>query len=107
MVKGVSFFDVYDGDKKVFEGPGDMQIPEGAAKTYVVKAKGFKDKTITLDGKKKKLEIRMDAIVKPNPNPGSNTPKLDCSKKMVDGTNVACRKQFCAAHPDELECTLK
>jgi hypothetical protein len=107
VVKGVSFFDVYDGDKKVFEGPGDIQIPEGESKTYVIKAKNFKDKSITLDGKKKKLEIKMESLSRPNPNPGSNTPKLDCSQTLVNAKDAACRKQFCDKHPDELLCTMK
>jgi len=105
-VRGASFFDVYEGGTKVFEGPGDIQIPEGESKTFVIKAKGFKDKSITLDGKKKKLEIKLDPI-KTNTNQGSgstrppDSPKLDCSARIVDSSNSACKKQYCDKHPDD------
>ena len=100
-VKGGGFFDVFDGDVRVLEGPGDLQIPEGETRTVTIKAKGFKDKTVTLDTKKKRLQIRLDRIASGHVGDRPDPPKLDCSKRMVDPANAACKKQYCDLHPDD------
>jgi serine/threonine protein kinase len=102
-VRGVSFFDIYEGDKKVMEGPADIQIPEGESKTYVLKAKGFKDTKVTIDGKKKKLEVKMASVggVGPGSQKLPDPPRLDCSSRIVDPSNAVCKKQYCDKHPDD------
>jgi hypothetical protein len=103
-VKGVSFFDIYEGDKKVMEGPADIQIPEGESRTYVLKAKGFKDTKVRIDGKKKKLEVKMASVggVGPGSQKLPDPPRLDCSSRIVDPSNAACRKQYCDKNPGDL-----
>ena len=42
-------------------------VVPGAPRTVILKAKGYKDKTVVLDGTKKKLSVKLDRV------PGSST----------------------------------
>ncbi|HZJ63307.1 MAG TPA: protein kinase [Kofleriaceae bacterium] len=98
-------FDVYEDGKKVLDGPDTLEVPRGEKRTVVIKARGFKDKTIVVDGKKKKLQFSLERLatqgpgsghVPPPPPPGPN-----CSNAIVDPTSKACVAQYCAKHPDD------
>jgi hypothetical protein len=101
--KNVIAFEVYEAGKKLFDGPDDLMITPGTPRTVVIKARGFKDKKIVVDGKKKRLELRLDRIPGERPDP---PPTMNCSAKIIDPTSKACVEQYCAKHPDEVKCTL-
>jgi hypothetical protein len=111
LITNADVFEVWEGGKKVFDGPDNLPITKGTPRTVTLKSKGFKDKTITVDGKTRKLKTKLTRIpgqtgtTSTNTNTGgTNAGKMDCTKKIVDGSNAACRKQYCKAHPDVAIC---
>src|SRR4029079_13033214 len=44
-------FEVFENGTKLFDGPDNLEVPKGEKRTVVIKARGFKDKTIIVYGK--------------------------------------------------------
>jgi serine/threonine-protein kinase len=113
--KYLSSFEVWEDDKKLFDGPDNLSIPAGESRKITIKARGYKDKTFTVsaDAKGRKFELpkleRIPGQVTP-PGPGSGSgpkpPQVDpgCKNVVVDPSSIACRKQYCQFHPDDLRC---
>jgi serine/threonine protein kinase len=93
-------FTVWENGRQILVGPGNLKVTPGEKRTITLKAKGFKDKTITLDGKKTEVVTKLDKEKVDLPD----VPKLDCSKKVLDSKNAACRKQFCNHNPNNPTC---
>src|SRR5262249_27577971 len=51
MDKNGVAFEVYEGGKKVLDGPDNLDIVPGTPRTITIKSRGFKDKQITVDVK--------------------------------------------------------
>jgi serine/threonine-protein kinase len=105
-------FEVYENGAKLFDGPDNLEVPRGEKRTVVIKARGFKDKTIVVEGKKKKMQFSLQRIIQNDggsahvtvpPPPGPN-----CANAIVDPKSKACVAQYCAVHPeDEAKCGLE
>jgi hypothetical protein len=99
-------FEVYENGTKLFDGPDNLEVPKGEKRTVVIKARGFKDKTLVVEGKKKKVQFSLERIAVP-PGPGSGHGPLppptgpNCASAIVDPTSKACVAQYCAKHPDD------
>jgi serine/threonine-protein kinase len=73
----VAAFDIYENGSKILDGPSEITVPKGDTRTVVLKAKGFKDKTVTVEGivdKKdpdgvKRLTVALDRVPAPPVNP--------------------------------------
>ncbi len=63
-------FEVWEDDRKLFDGPDNLPVPVGESRKITIKARGFKDKTFTVasDIKGHKLEFKLDRA--PGPGPG-------------------------------------
>jgi len=111
----VAKFDVLEGGVPVLNGI--VAVRPGDTHTITVKAKGYKDKTITVDGKQGRVRVVLEPVKGNNPIPphqgsgasqhngsGDTThhppPGVDCSNTVVN-TTAACRKQYCDHHPDD------
>ena len=94
-------FTIWENGRQILVGPGNLKVFPGDRRTITLKAKGFKDKTITVDGKKEEVVTKLD---KDKPDGPPNPPKLDCSKAVLDVKNAACRKQFCSHNPNNPTC---
>jgi serine/threonine-protein kinase len=118
-------FEMWESGEKVGDGPDELPVPLGEAHTVVIKARGFKDKPVDIDGSKTRIEITLERVgggVKdPNPNGAGKDPILkdpygklpkdptvkdptphagnDCSKTLVNGNDAKCVRQYCATHP--------
>jgi tRNA A-37 threonylcarbamoyl transferase component Bud32 len=115
--KNVGAFEVYEDGKKVLDGPDNLEIPKGEKRAVVIKAKGYKEKTVTIDGTKKKVQFSLERLprnsvnpVNPvNPDQGSGhvspPPAINCTSTIVDPGNKACVSQYCAMHPKDDNCT--
>jgi uncharacterized cupredoxin-like copper-binding protein len=67
---------VYDGDTLVGDEPQNIELEEGKTKSLVLKATGYKDATVALDGKSPaKITVQMTKI------PGANLPSPVPTKK--------------------------
>jgi serine/threonine-protein kinase len=80
---GVLAFEVYEEGSKIFDGPGNITITPGSPRTVVIKARGFKDKTVTISGNSKKEAFRLDRdVVAPKGCTASSCPSgQTCDKK--------------------------
>jgi serine/threonine-protein kinase len=130
MTKNEVAFEVYEGGKKILDGPDNLDITPGTPRTIVVKSKGFKDKTITVDvkdghamctgagclGDKKKKKVtfsldRASVIIHDGSNgSGGHTvppPRIDCREVLKDPRDKECRAQYCARHEDDVRCGLE
>jgi serine/threonine-protein kinase len=108
FARNVGAFEVYENGAKVLDGPDNLEVAKGEKRTVVIKARGFKDKTVVVQGIKKKVQFSLDRIpsttttthVPPPPPP----PSLNCADALIDASNDACRRQFCAGHRDQPKC---
>jgi len=99
-------FEVWEDDRKLFDGPDNLPVVVGESRKITIKARGYKDKTFTVgaDAKGRKFEFKLERL--PGPGPGSARPPADpgCKSIVVDPSSAACRKQYCQFHPDDLRC---
>jgi hypothetical protein len=107
-VKNVAAFDVYEDGKKLFEGSDMLPVVAGTPRTIVIKARGYKDKKLVVDGRTSKIEVKLAALPGGRDNgSGSATPPppgVDCRNVVVDPKSKACRKQYCGVHPTDVRC---
>jgi hypothetical protein len=113
--RNVMAFQVYENGEKVLDGPDALLVGKGEKRTVVIKAAGFRDKTLVVDSTKKKVQFALSRIPGPGPGPGSGSghtvitpppPGPDCSFKILDPKSKACVEQYCAKHPEEDKCHL-
>ena len=105
FARNVGAFEVYENGAKVLDGPDNLEVHKGEKRTVVIKAKGFKDKTVVVEGIKKKVQFSLDRIPSTTPTPHPPPPpSLNCADALIDAGNDACRKQFCAGHRDQPKC---
>ena len=107
FARNVSSFEVYENGAKVLDGPDNLEVPKGQKRTVVIKARGFKDKTVVVEGNKKKVQFSLDRVPvvhDPRDPTHSPPPAMNCSNSLVDSGNQECVKQYCAKHPDEPKC---
>jgi len=116
-------FDVLENGTKLFEGPDSLEITPGAPRTVVLHANGLKDKTLVIDGKEKKIDVRLERLtVLPPPCTATSCPagqsckdgkckttvvippRLDCSSAIKDPKSKQCVAQYCAGHKDNPIC---
>jgi hypothetical protein len=99
-------FKVFENGTKVLDGPDMLEVRKGEKRTVVIKAKGFKDKTVVVVGTKKRVLFSLERIPVnggsgsahiPLPPPGPN-----CSNEIVEPANHGCVAQYCARHPDDV-----
>ncbi len=121
LVANSAVFEVYEGDKKIIDGPDSVEIIEGTPRKFTIKANGFKDKSVVVDGKQKRFTIKLTKAPKQSSggtkqNTGGNTqstggntpppPRMDCSKTIQDPSSATCRMQYCKAHPNDQRCAV-
>ncbi|HEU0034615.1 MAG TPA: serine/threonine-protein kinase [Kofleriaceae bacterium] len=101
-----------NGAKLPFEGPDFLDVLPGQSRTITLKARGYKDKTVTITDKEKTVKFKLDkapSSTPPNVGSGSGSavvkpPTLDCSSGIKDPKNAGCVKQYCKAHPENPSC---
>jgi serine/threonine-protein kinase len=118
-MKGGKKFEVFDGDTKLFDGPGVLDVPKGEIRIVTVKARGFKDKPIEVLGVNKPMTFSLDKSPGPKPPdvglgsgsgaahvviPPPPPPRMDCTNQLLEPTSKACRDQFCPTHKDHDKC---
>jgi serine/threonine-protein kinase len=104
----VNDFEIWEDGKKVQDGDEDLAVTPGTTRKITVKAKGFKEsKPIVIDGKKKRVRVKLAAAgggtKPPDPN-ATKPPGIDCSTTIKDPKNKKCIAQFCASHTDDMRC---
>ena len=104
-------FEVFENGTKVLDGPDNLEVPKGEKRTLVIKAKGYKDKTIVVEGTKKKVQFSLERLPRvPVPtDQGSGhvappPPGPNCTSTIVDPKSKACIAQYCAMHPKDDNC---
>jgi hypothetical protein len=103
-------FEVYENGVKLFDGPDNLEVPKGEKRTVVIKARGFKDKTIVVEGSKKKVQFSLDRLAVNNGSGSGHVlppPGPSCATAIVDPASKACVAQYCAKHPDDSKCGLE
>jgi serine/threonine-protein kinase len=95
--KNASFFEVYEGKTLLGTSATIVEVEKGKTRTITLKARGYKDKTIVLDGTKKKVVEKLE-------REKTDTPKLDCSSTLKDPKNQKCKDQYCLHNPTKTVC---
>jgi len=100
--------EVVDGDL-----PAEIKVTKGKPVTVTIKANGFKDTSIVVDGTKEKVTLKLDRVpVSPHhpTNPILTPPPPghpDCSKRVVDPKDHHCLNQYCQLHSDDPRCDVE
>jgi eukaryotic-like serine/threonine-protein kinase len=101
-------FEAYENGAKVLDGPATLDVPRGEKRTIVIKAKGFKDKTIVVEATKKRVQFSLDKLGGGLGSGHVTPPGPSCASVIVDPKSKACVAQYCAKHPeDEAKCGLE
>jgi tRNA A-37 threonylcarbamoyl transferase component Bud32 len=95
-------FEVFEDGEKLFDGPDILEVPKDGKRTVVIKAKGFKDKTLVVQGIKKRVQFALDRVSGPGPHTVPQPPGPNCSNEIVDPSSKPCVAQYCAKHPDDV-----
>ena len=105
-------FEIWEGGQKIGEGPGTFELPKGTKKKVTLKAKGYKDQSVTIDGKKKAVAVSFAKLpnqtnTNPNGNTTTNPPPPKCSGTAADLKSSApkgCGTIYCKSHPTDARC---
>jgi hypothetical protein len=81
VARNVARFEVYENGSKLFDGPDELPVDKGGTRTVMVKAPGFRDKTLIVDSTRHKFQfalVRLPTGAGPGPGSthGSNTPTI-------------------------------
>ncbi|MGE0872417.1 MAG: serine/threonine protein kinase [Kofleriaceae bacterium] len=107
LVRGnVASFEIWEDGKKLIDGPNIVEVPQGAKRTLVIKAKGYKDKEIKVDSKKATFDFKLAHAPGPGPGP-TRPPAPRCTNTAADLKDDFCRPIFCKAHPDNATCLVE
>jgi hypothetical protein len=104
-------FEVWENDRKLFDGPENLPVPAGETRKVTIKARGYKDKTIIVASTTKGGKIELGRLASiPGTGPGSSRPPPPdpgCKNMVADPDSPACRKQYCQFHPEDKRCLLE
>ncbi len=117
VAMNVNAYEVYlDGKVLPLSGLEHVvEVPDGETVKITVKAKGFKDKELVVDGKLHALKFSLTKIATTpviptnGSNTGSNTPPpppkcTGTPKDLMKGAPAGCGARFCKEHPDNPNC---
>jgi hypothetical protein len=97
-------FEVWEDGKKVADSPESLEVPEGGKREVVLKAKGYKDKKVTINTKKKGVRFALAKAPTSGPGP-TPTPTVKCTGTREDMKQPGpCRDRYCKTHGDEPAC---
>jgi eukaryotic-like serine/threonine-protein kinase len=90
--KNVTRFEVYENGVKLFDGPDVIPVNKGETRTVVLKAPGFKDKTLIVDSTKHKVQFALARLPVVNAGQGSGhgsnaTPNAGSGSAAVNNPN--------------------
>ncbi len=83
-----------------------VEVPEGEKVKVTIKAKGFKDKELTLDGKLRAFKFSLTKIATPPVIPVTPPPPkcTGTPKDLMKSAPAGCGAKFCKEHPDNPNC---
>jgi hypothetical protein len=105
FAKNGVIFEVFENGVKVLDGPDNLEVPRGEKRTVVIKAKGFRDKTVVVNGTKKRVLISLVPLERAGSGSAHSLPQPpgpNCANEIVDPNNKACVAQYCAKHSDDV-----
>jgi serine/threonine-protein kinase len=112
----VAAFEIWENGAKIASGPDSLEVAEGQTRSLTLKAKGYRDKDVTLDSKSKKQKFTLTRapVVNTNPNPNTTNPNntntnpgSKCTGTKKDMQSSTCRPVYCKAHPDDPDCGIE
>jgi serine/threonine protein kinase len=87
--KNVSNFEVWRDGKKIGTRATVVEVEAGTEVRIVLKAKGYEDTPVVLDGSQAKVEAKLKS------KGGGDGGKVDCRQTLKQPNNPECKKQFC------------
>lgn len=95
-------FSVSPSDAKLFDGRRQLsgmrvKLDPKKSKKIVVKAAGYKSKTITVTGRDDRISVTLDKEEAP-------PPRLDCRSKLHNAQNAACLAEYCKHNSTAIQC---
>jgi tRNA A-37 threonylcarbamoyl transferase component Bud32 len=69
--RNVTRFEVYENGAKLFDGPDVLPVHKGETRTVLLRAPGFKDKTLVVDATKHKVQFVLARLPGAVPGPGA------------------------------------
>jgi hypothetical protein len=94
-------FTIWEDHKQIGNNATGLEVTLGAPRTLVLKARGYKDATITIDGTLPKVEVDLQRIKPSTPEVPTPPPTLDCSRSVKDPRNLRCVEQYCSKHVED------
>ncbi len=104
-------FEIWEGGKKLFSGPKNIEVAPGSTRTLVLKARGFKDTTVVVDpakGEGEEMAFALDRLPPKTQTTSATTPPPSdvkpprCTNTTADikDKTSPCHDWFCDRHPE-------
>ena len=103
-------FEIWENGAKLQDGNDFVHVALGKRRTLVIKAKGYKDAKLVVDGSNPRIKVSLTPVggvhhhqvIPPPPPPPPGHP--DCSSSLKDPKDGLCLRQFCRTHPNDPDC---
>jgi serine/threonine protein kinase len=96
--------DIYEGGKKIGRSPQMVKVVPGETRSFVLKAKGYKDATVDIDGTREEVAVRMERTSgKADPKPD---PKPDPTPDPKPQTAQERLRELCRKNPSDDRCLM-
>jgi len=92
---------IYENGTKLGEAPKNIKVMPGETRTLVVKAKGYKDATVTIDGTREEVDVDLAHIDTGRPDHRPDTTRPDTT------TPVDPLKELCKKNPSDKRCLMQ
>jgi PEGA domain len=92
---------IYQHGKSIGKAPQNVKVVPGETLTLVIKARGYKDATVTIDGQKDREIVPMTRVVHTN----NNNNDTHTNDTHTNPNNQI--KEYCKQHPEDMRCQLE
>jgi serine/threonine protein kinase len=110
LVNASTTADVYENGKKLGRSPQIVRVVPGETRSLVLKARGYKDAAVEIDGTREEVAVRMDRINGTiGKDPGTKDPKDPKDPKppaTKPTTSEEKLRELCRKNPNDRSCLL-
>jgi serine/threonine protein kinase len=97
--------DIFEDGKKIGRSPQMVKVVPGETRSLVLRAKGYKDTTVDVDGTREEVAVRMERVGggKPDPKPD---PRPDPKPDPKPQTAQERLRELCRKNPSDDRCLM-
>jgi serine/threonine protein kinase len=100
--------DIFEGGKKIGRSPQMVKVVPGETRSLVLKARGYKDATVDVDGTREEVAVRMERVGGGKPDKPDTRPdtKPDTKPDTRPQTPQERLRELCRKNPSDDRCLM-